>query len=180
MNINKINALLLEDDEVLGPLLANSLNKKGLRCQLCNTIANLKEVIKNEHFTVFILDLRIGNEHSLPLIPLLRRQFPDCKILIVTGFASIATTVEAIKSGADDYLPKPVNANSIIEKLCGQNDKEASQEIPQTSLSLERMEWEHIQQVLQKHDGNISATARELNMHRRSLQRKLLKKPPAC
>jgi len=98
------------------------------------------------------------------------------KILMLTGYASIATAVEAIKLGATQYLPKPADAEQILTAL---NKVEADTEVEVTEqpMSVNRLEWEHIQKVLKEHEGNISATARALGMHRRTLQRKLLKRP---
>ena len=88
--------------------------------------------------------------------------------------------MEAIKLGADNYLAKPADADEILSAILVENDSVVSQTIDKTQLepmSVRRLEWEHIQRVLMQNDGNISATARQLNMHRRTLQRKLQKKP---
>jgi two-component system response regulator RegA len=95
---------------------------------------------------------------------------------VLTGFASIATAVEAIKLGATHYLAKPVDADEIVAAFEKQSGN-AELELLTNPLSIDRLEWEHIQRVLAEHDGNISATARSLNMHRRTLQRKLGKNP---
>ena len=99
-----------------------------------------------------------------------------CKIILVTGYASISTAVEAIKLGADDYLAKPTTAREILSHL---DQSQTSEETPinDKPMSVERLEWEHIQKILLDNDGNISASARALGMHRRTLQRKLSKKP---
>jgi len=96
--------------------------------------------------------------------------------VMLTGFASIATAVEAIKLGATHYLTKPANADEIVNAL-HKNEGDSSVSISENPLSVKRLEWEHLQKVLMQHDGNISAAARALNMHRRTLQRKLDKKP---
>ena len=101
---------------------------------------------------------------------------PDMKIVMLTAYASIATTVEAIKLGAINYLTKPASVQEIIEKL-SQAEDSSKTPIEDTPLSIKRLEWEHLQKVLLEHDGNISAAARALNMHRRTLQRKLQKRP---
>ena len=93
---------------------------------------------------------------------------------MLTGYASIATAVAAIKLGADDYLTKPASSQLIIQTLLGEDNMVVDNE---TVMSPDRLEWEHIQQVLKANHGNISQTARALNMHRRTLQRKLQKKP---
>jgi len=96
--------------------------------------------------------------------------------VVLTGYASIATAVEAVKLGATHYLAKPANANEIVAAL-NRTEGDASTPLSSAPLSVDRMEWEHIQRVLTEQDGNISATARALNMHRRTLQRKLGKFP---
>jgi two-component system response regulator RegA len=100
----------------------------------------------------------------------------NTQIVMLTGFASIATAVEAIKLGAVHYLTKPANADEIVRAL-NKNEGDSSVSISENPLSVKRLEWEHLQKVLMQHDNNISAAARALNMHRRTLQRKLEKKP---
>jgi len=123
-----------------------------------------------------IVDLRLGEDSGLKVIKYLLDAHPDMNILMLTAYASIATTVEAIKLGAKNYLTKPASIEEILEKLTVQA---ASLETPieDSHLSVKRLEWEHLQKVLLEHNGNVSAAARALNMHRRTLQRKLQKKP---
>jgi two-component system response regulator RegA len=128
-----------------------------------------------------VLDLKLGEENGLRLIPDLHELVPDMRILLLTGYASIATAVEAIKRGAHDYLSKPVDADAIVRALLDGDSAPQSEddvlEAPEAPLALRRLEWEHIQRVLTESDGNISETARRLGMHRRTLQRKLSKHP---
>lgn len=123
-----------------------------------------------------MLDLRLGEDSGLSILSELRANQSLAKILILTGFSSIATAVEAIKGGADDYLPKPASADEILKALDSKTIK-VEQIIALDTPSLDRLEWEHIQRVLMANKGNISASARELGMHRRTLQRKLAKRP---
>ena len=114
----------------------------------------------------------------------LKKARADMQIILVTGYASVATAVEAIKRGADDYLPKPVTAEALLRVLKGERAGDAAAPAP-TMTPFSRLEWEHIQQALHETDGNVTAAARLLGMHRRSLQRKLAKRPgperrPAC
>jgi two-component system response regulator RegA len=122
-----------------------------------------------------VVDLRLGEESGLYAIKLLLEKNPNIKIVMLTAYASIATTVEAMKLGAINYLTKPASVQEIIDKLLQSPDDNAL--IEETPLSVKRLEWEHLQKVLLEHDGNISAAARALNMHRRTLQRKLQKRP---
>ena len=101
---------------------------------------------------------------------------PDCRVVVLTGYSSIATAVQAIKLGAVNYLCKPADAEEILAAL-SQEEADPGAEVAEHPPSINRLTWEHIQKVLQEHDGNISATARALGMHRRTLQRKLQKRP---
>ncbi len=169
------NILLLEDDEALGTVTKRSLEKRGFEVSWLKALEEVYNAIPSREFHLAILDLKLKDDTSLRLIPDLRQHYPEIKILMLTAFASIATAVEAIKLGADNYLPKPATVTDIIAALGQNTTSPESAELP--VMSTRRLEWEHIQRVLLKNDGNISATARELNMHRRTLQRKLQKKP---
>ncbi len=120
--------------------------------------------------------MRIGHESGLEMVKKLISLDDNTQIIMLTGFASIATAVEAIKLGAVHYLTKPANADEIVSAL-HKNDGDSSVLISENPLSIKRLEWEHLQKVLMQHEGNISAAARALSMHRRTLQRKLDKKP---
>jgi two-component system response regulator RegA len=113
---------------------------------------------------------------GLTLVEQLRRISPAMRIVVLTGFASVATAVEAIKLGAIHYLPKPTDADDIVAAF-DRDAGDAAVAVKNRPLSVERLEWEHIHKVLAENDGNVSATARALGMHRRTLQRKLGKKP---
>ena len=116
-------------------------------------------------------------ESGLILVQQLHQTDPDLPILVLTGYASITTAVEAIKLGARHYLAKPASIDEILQAL-EQSQGNAQLDVQAKPLSVERLEWEHIQKVLHEHDGNVSATARALDMHRRTLQRKLDKFAP--
>jgi two-component system, response regulator RegA len=123
-----------------------------------------------------LIDLRLATESGLDLIKPLRHARPQMRIVLMTGYASVATAVEAIKRGADEYLLKPTTVDTILRTLSLGVDTETPLE-PQTMTPLSRLEWEHIHQALAETNGNVSAAARLLGMHRRSLQRKLAKRP---
>ena len=122
--------------------------------------------------------MKLAQETTLSIIKPIRQSRPDSRIILLTGFASIATAVDAIKLGADDYLTKPLDTQTLLAVLneSKASDVETITEIDGQTLSAEQAQWQHIQQVLKANDGNISATARQLSMHRRTLQRKLQKK----
>jgi len=134
-------------------------------------------LIARQHLPEFVLlDMKLGDDNGLALIKPLRSLLGQAHIVLLTGFASIATAVEAMRLGANDYLTKPVDMATLLKAL--KNDTAiALNDLAAPVMSPERLEWEHIQQVLHSNDGNVSATARQLNMHRRTLQRKLQKKP---
>lgn len=162
--------LLVDDDEVFLETLARSLGRRGIACQTASHPTRALELLKAERFSHCVLDLNLAGESGLQLLPQLLEQQPDLKIVMLTGYGSIATTVEAMRRGATNYLCKPVTADQIIAAF----DPQAGEpELRPQPPSVEELEWEHIQRVLTEHDGNISATARALNMHRRTLQRKL-------
>jgi two-component system response regulator RegA len=165
--------LLVDDDETFSRVLARALTKRDL---LVRTAANSQQALQlaaSEHFDKAVLDLKMAGETGLQLILELKKLQPSLDIVMLTGYSSIATTVEAIKLGATNYLCKPATVNEILNAF----NAESASVIPDTPPSVDRLEWEHIQKVLNTHDGNISATARALGMHRRTLQRKLRKKP---
>ena len=186
--------LLVEDDAVFAQVLQSSLEKRRLVCRHLNSIQQLEQLDDKYGFDYIVLDLYLDGDSGLNVLPQLRQKYPQASILVLTGFASIATTVQAMKLGADNYLPKPANASQIMRALTqdpisassvyeeqeGEHTETADVETQPSEpdvLSVERLQWEHIQSVLAHHQGNISATARALGMHRRTLQRKLSKKP---
>ena len=171
-----LDILLVEDDAVFASVLARSLQRRGHRVVLAADVVQARERLSGQAFTHAILDLKLAQESSLPLIPELLAVLPDLQILVLTGYASIQTAVQAVKLGAINYLCKPADTDTILQALQrGEPDEEAP--LAGQPLSVDRLEWEHIQRVLAEHDQNISATARALGMHRRTLQRKFAKKP---
>lgn len=174
------NIVLLEDDDALRFVLQRAFSRAGHSVASAESIEQLQTVLSlHADVDLFVVDLKLQHETSLSVISQLRHDYPDAIIFMMTAYASIATTVEAIKQGADDYLPKPVSAEDILSRYqrLKTGDAQAVEELPSETLSTRRLEWEHIQRVLQENDGNISQTAKQLNMHRRTLQRKLQKKP---
>lgn len=174
--------LLVEDDEVFARVISRALQQRNYFVFHAQSSEQAKQLIQSEDFAYAILDLNLGGETSLDLIPLIKQKLAEIRILILTGYASIATAVEAIKLGADNYLAKPADADEILAAMLIENKPNLPEEGDSAKLepmSIRRLEWEHIQRVLMENDGNISATARQLKMHRRTLQRKLQKRPVA-
>ena len=171
--------LLIEDDDVFAQVMRRALERRDFSVVHASDMDTARMAIASNDHDYAIVDLNLGGHSSLELIPLLKARQPASPILMLTGYASIATAVEAIKLGADNYLAKPADANDILAALTATAKSERSALSIQQPMSVRRLEWEHIQKVLKENDGNISETARQLNMHRRTLQRKLQKKPGA-
>lgn len=168
--------LVVDDDAFFSAALVQALRRRGYEVEVAGTQPEALGYAQTFLPDAAVLDLKLAEESGLSLIGPLKALRPDMRILLLTGYASIATAVEAIKLGATHYLPKPADADEILAAL-GRDAGDAAILPPDDPMSVDRLEWEHIQKVLAEHDGNISATARALKMHRRTLQRKLMKKP---
>ena len=174
--VSKNNYLVVDDDEVFAETLARSLTRQGLVTHIANNPGDAFATNKKHLPERIILDLKLEKDSGLHLIKRLKEDNPAVTIVILTGYSSINTAVEAIKLGADNYLCKPAGVTDIVaafDQQTGNPDAQLAEHPP----SVNRLEWEHIQRVLEENHGNISATARALDMHRRTLQRKLQKKP---
>jgi len=178
MSLHK-TILIVDDDESLRDRLARAFTRRGYQAYTAQDYdAALIQI--REHSPRFgVFDLRMPGKNGLLLIREAVSLDPDLKIVVLTGYGSIATATEAIKLGAHSYLTKPADANEILldleSDLSGDLAVDAQDLTPPT---LARLEWEHIQRVLKNCGGNISIAARKLGMHRRTLQRKLNKYPP--
>jgi len=177
-SVNHGRLLLLDDDDVFLGTLGRAMSKRGFEVLAATDISDALEQAAEMVPAMAVVDMKLEDGSGLDVIPRLIEINPQMKIIVLTGYSSIATAVTAIKWGAADYLSKPVTASDVVRALSGEQKPEAA---PQdfTPMSVERMEWEHIQKVLKENDGNISATARSLGMYRRTLQRKMAKKPVA-
>ncbi len=168
--------LLVDDDETFSHVLGRALSRRGLRV---TTAADAEQALLKARADApdfAVLDLKMPGDSGLVLLPQLLEVVPDVRVVILTGYSSITTAVEAIKRGACNYLCKPADADDVLTALlCDDADPDAL--VPDNPISVDRLQWEHIQRVLAEHEGNISATARALGMHRRTLQRKLQKRP---
>jgi len=181
--------LIVEDDSAFANTLKRRMEKHGYTCWLANNINDALLTCHRQLPEFILLDMKLDNESGLNLITPIRKLLPQSRLILLTGFASIATAVDAIKLGANDYLTKPIDTQTLLAALAKndgvQTNKYSTLSVgvnkeplmPEPTLSTEQVEWEHIQQVLKFNNGNISATARQLSMHRRTLQRKLQKKP---
>lgn len=176
---NTGRVLLIDDDEVFLHVLGRALGARGFEVTSARDGTEALARCADFQPRHIVLDLKLGAESGLALIPRLSAARPGVRILLLTGYASIATAVEAIKRGAHDYLAKPVDADQVVQALLGQSGAHADEvdNLPDAPPPLKRLEWEHIQRVLSECEGNISEAARRLGLHRRTLQRKLAKRP---
>lgn len=168
--------LVVEDDDALRERLVRAFTERGFLAQGAASAAEA-ERLSDEAPEYAVVDLRIGEESGLGVIRMLLGKDPATRIVMLTGYGSIATAVEAMRLGAVHYLTKPADADQILAALQRGTD-DAGAVPPSEPLSLARAEWEHINRVLVSAGGNVSEAARRLGLHRRSLQRKLAKYPP--
>ncbi len=173
---DKPSLLLVDDDEAFRRVLARAMSKRGYAVTTAGSVDEAIVAAQSQAPEYAVVDLKMPGESGLVLIEKLIELDPNTRIVMLTGYASIATAIEAIKLGATHYLAKPVDADEVVAAL-HKVEGDSSLNVADSPLSVDRLEWEHIQRVLAEHDGNISATARALKMHRRTLQRKLGKKP---
>ena len=167
--------LLVDDDATFRGVLADSLKARNIIVYEAENLSSAINASKKKLINYAIVDLKMPGDSGLVLIKELRALNSEMNIVMLTGFASIATAVEAVKLGANQYLAKPVNAEEILEAFNKLDGNEAL-DIHASPLTVDKLEWEHINRILNENKGNISATARALNMHRRTLQRKLQRK----
>ena len=168
--------LIVEDDEPLRNRLARAFADRGFDVRAAASAADAQDAARADSPELVLLDLRVGTDNGLDLIPELLHLDPATRIVVLTGFGSVATAVEAIRRGAAHYLTKPADTDEILaafERGTAAGDAAP----PLQAMSLDRVEWEHINRVLVDCGGNISEAARVLNIHRRSLQRKLSRYP---
>jgi len=164
--------LLIDDDAAFLEILQRALKRQGIEATGTHSHAEALRALDTQVFGKCVLDLNLAGESGLQLLPELLARIPGLEVLVLTGYGSIATAVEAMRRGAVNYLCKPVTVHQLIS---GFEALATSPELRHEPPSVEEMEWEHIQRVLNEHEGNVSATARALHMHRRTLQRKLQK-----
>lgn len=176
------NILIIEDDDTFSATLLRALKRRGYAAQGAKSAVVALDMAQAGAPDWVVLDLNLDGASGLALIPRLLELNPACRIVVLTGYASITTAVDAIKLGAVQYLAKPVDVDTLLRAFghtlqADETSSGTAAPIASVPMSVDRMEWEHIQRVLREHKGNISSTARALNMHRRTLQRKLLKRP---
>jgi two-component system response regulator RegA len=178
----KPSVLLVDDDQRLRSRMARAFEERGYETQQAEGYDGAAAIASEESTEFAVVDLRMSGKSGLEVVRELHRIDPATKIVVLTGYGSIATALEAMRLGATHYLTKPADVDEVIASF--DRDKAhpaakpsiAKRETPETP-SLARVEWEHIQRVLTDCDGNITKAAERLGIHRRSLQRKLAKFP---
>lgn len=173
MKITVKKLLLVEDDKRLREVLHEELTERGFEVQPFASLPSLDSVLSPDGA---LLDLRVGQDNGMDLVADLRRKFPGIRIIMMSGYGSVASAVKAMQLGAENFLTKPVTAEMIDKAFTGGLEEQP----PESSaeISLARMEREYIDYVLQNSDGNITQAAKKLGLHRQSLQRKLRKNVP--
>jgi two-component system, response regulator RegA len=168
--------LLVDDDLTLCEVMSRALTARGFAVTAVHSLDDALRAIERDPPEFALVDLKLADQSGLKVVARLKAADPHTRIVVLTGHASIPTAVEAIKLGATDYLTKPTDADAVVTAF-GRDGGDENVPIDPTPMTVERVEWEHIQHVLHQHGGNVSATARALSMHRRTLQRKL-RRPP--
>jgi len=168
--------LVVDDDKVFCDRLARAMSSRGFAARTAGSVAEALAAIETAAPAFAVIDLRLGDGSGLDVMRALKSRRQDARGIILTGYGAIATAVMAVKLGAFDYLAKPANADDVVAALmAGRLDTPAERDPP---MSADRVRWEHIQRIYESCDRNVSETARQLNMHRRTLQRILAKRAP--
>ena len=166
--------LVVDDDEIYRNRLVRAFSERGL---VASGAKNGEEALTLAQATppdMAVVDLRMPGMPGLEFVQALKTKAPNAKIVVLTGFGSIATALDAVRMGAQNYLTKPADTDEILAAFNTEGPASSPDSVP----SLDRVEWEHIQRVLAEFNNNISQAAKALGIHRRTLQRKLSKHPP--
>jgi two-component system, response regulator RegA len=171
--------LLVDDNLAFRERLARSFRERGFEVLTAGNYEEAFEAAMLRKPQLAVVDLRMPGRSGLELVRDLKKQHPEIRVLVLTGFGSIATAIDAVRLGATNYLSKPADADDILAAFArGTAEPGEAPETTHEVPSLARAEWEHIHRVLADCNGNISEAARRLGIHRRSLQRKLRKRAP--
>lgn len=171
---SKRSLLIVEDDAAFAHALRRSFERRGYEVVSCERAEDVDAMLKTALPGYAVVDLKLAGASGLDCVKRLHQIDPAMKIVVLTGFASIATAVEAIKLGARHYLCKPANADDI-EQAFGREEGDSSVGLTNRATSIKTLEWEHIHKTLAETGFNVSEAARRLGMHRRTLARKLAK-----
>jgi len=166
--------LIVDDDEPFRLAMRNAFLRRGYEVTLAGSADEAKAALRSEGPDYAVVDLRMPGPSGLEVVRALRALPKPPQVVVLTGYGTIGTAVEAIRLGAINYLNKPADAEEVEAALLGKRPPPPVHEVP----SLDRQEWEYLNRILADCNGNISEAARRLKMHRRTLQRKLQKHPP--
>ena len=168
--------LIVEDDKSFLQRLARAMEGRGFTVTTAESVSDGLLQVEKAAPAFAVVDMRLGDGNGLDVISAMKKRRPEARVIILTGYANIATAVNAVKLGAVDYLAKPIDADDVAAALLAIDNKNI--EPPKNPMSPNRVRWEHIQRIYELCDRNISETARRLKMHRRTLQRILNKRAP--
>ena len=175
-DFNNKNLLLVDDDSPFRERLARAMEKKGFQVSQAESVKKGIMAVEESCPGFAVVDLRLGDGNGLEVVKVIKKNGPNSRVIMLTGYGNISTAVEAVKDGAIDYLAKPADADDVEKALLAEPNKKASP--PDNPMSADRVKWEHIHRVFELCNRNVSETARRLKMHRRTLQRILSKRSP--
>lgn len=173
---NERSLLIVDDDKSFLQRLARAMEGRGFQVITAESVADGVAQVEKASPAFAVVDMRLSDGNGIDVITALKRRRPDARGIILTGYGNIATAVNAVKLGAIDYLAKPADADDVIAALLAVEGRKP--EPPEYPMSADRVRWEHIQRIYELCGRNVSETARQLNMHRRTLQRILAKRAP--
>jgi two-component system response regulator RegA len=168
--------LIVDDDNPLRDRLARAMEKKGFSVNQAEGVKSGINSVRNSTPSFAVVDLRLADGSGLEVVKEIQKLNKSSRVVMLTGYGNIPTTVAAIKAGAIDYIPKPADADDVENALLALPDSKAKP--PENPMSADRVKWEHIHRVFELCNRNVSETARRLKMHRRTLQRILSKRSP--
>ena len=168
--------LIVDDDNPLRDRLARAMEKKGFQVTQTESVEKGISQVKNTPPAFAVVDLRLGDGSVIEVVKEIRKLKKDSRVIMLTGYGNIPTAVAAVKAGAVDYIPKPVDADDVESALLALPESKAIP--PKNPMSADRVKWEHIHRIFELCNRNVSETARRLKMHRRTLQRILSKRSP--
>ena len=168
--------LIVDDDDPFRDRLSRALEKKGFQSKGAKSVEIAQKLLKTFSPKFAVVDLRLEGGNGLDIVKEIKNLKKDSRVIMLTGYGNLPTAVAAIKSGALDYMAKPVDADDVEAALLASPDSKAKP--PENPMSADRVKWEHINRVFELCNRNVSETARRLKMHRRTLQRILSKRSP--
>jgi len=176
MDFEDRSLLIVDDDDPLRMRLSRAMEKKGFQVKDAKTVENAIKMVASNPPKFALVDLRLEDGNGLDVVKEINKVKKDSRIVMLTGYGNLPTAVAAVKSGAIDYMAKPVDADDVEAALLA--DRESKAKPPENPMSADRVKWEHIHRVFELCNRNVSETARRLKMHRRTLQRILSKRSP--